>query len=72
MDTYDLMRRFADSWGLLAMVLFFLGVVLRSINPARGREMREAAAIPLDDRSPRDFAKAAQGPGQSAREGDEA
>lgn len=55
MDTYDLMRRFADSWFLLAMVLFFLGVVLRALNPWRASEMQEAAAIPLDERGPRDF-----------------
>ncbi|MQW35964.1 CcoQ/FixQ family Cbb3-type cytochrome c oxidase assembly chaperone, partial [Sinorhizobium meliloti] len=27
METYTAMRHFADSWGLLAMTLFFLGVV---------------------------------------------
>ncbi|MDX0322292.1 CcoQ/FixQ family Cbb3-type cytochrome c oxidase assembly chaperone, partial [Sinorhizobium meliloti] len=25
METYTAMRHFADSWGLLAMALFFLG-----------------------------------------------
>ena len=71
MDTYDLMRAFADSWVLLAMTLFFLGVVVRSLNPGRAREMREAAAIPLDERTPRDFEKAASARRSDAREGGE-
>ena len=71
MDTYDLMRAFADSWVLLAMTLFFLGVVVRSLNPGRAREMREAAAIPLDERTPRDFEKAASARRSEAREGGE-
>ena len=69
MDTYDLMRRFADSWVLLAMVLFFLGVVLRALNPGRASEMREAASIPLDERGPRDFERGAAKAG--ARDGGE-
>ena len=28
METYSLLRQFADSWGMLAMLLFFLGVVI--------------------------------------------
>ena len=72
MDTYDMMRHFADSWGLLAMVLFFLGVVLRSVNPARGAEMAEAAAIPLDDRAPKDFEGDVERKRGEGREGKEA
>lgn len=68
MDTYDLLRRFADSWGLLAMVLFFLIVLLRAFSPWRGREMREAAAIPLDERTPKDFERDRAA---AARAGDE-
>ena len=29
MDTYTILRQFADSWGLLGMFLVFLWVVLR-------------------------------------------
>ena len=29
METYSMMRAFADSWALLAMVIFFLAVVAR-------------------------------------------
>ena len=33
METYTAMRHFADSWGLLAMTLFFLAVVLFTLRP---------------------------------------
>ncbi len=33
METYTAMRHFADSWGLLAMALFFLGVVFFIFRP---------------------------------------
>ena len=33
METYTAMRHFADSWGLLAMTLFFVGVVLFTFRP---------------------------------------
>lgn len=33
MDTYSLMREFADSWALLALFVFFLGVWLWAYRP---------------------------------------
>lgn len=33
METYTAMRHFADSWGLLAMTLFFAGVVVFTLRP---------------------------------------
>ena len=33
METYTAMRHFADSWGLLAMAIFFVGVVLFTLRP---------------------------------------
>ncbi len=33
METYTAMRHFADSWGLLAMALFFVGVVVFAFRP---------------------------------------
>lgn len=47
MDTYTIMREFADSWMLLAMVLFFLGVVLWTLRPSAKRTHREISEIPL-------------------------
>lgn len=46
---YHLMREFADSWGLLAMAVFFLGAVLFALRPGSRRKAEEAARIPLQD-----------------------
>ena len=53
MDTYTLLRQFADSWMLLAMVLAFLGIVLWTLRPGSGAVHRDTARIPLrNDRLP--------------------
>jgi len=55
MDTlhYDMLRHFADSWGLLYMMAIFLAVVFLILRPgAKGRAL-EAAQIPFDDDTPR-------------------
>ncbi len=49
METYTAMRHFADSWGLLAMVLFFVGVVLFAFRPGSRKHADAAAQIPLKD-----------------------
>jgi len=49
METYTAMRHFADSWGLLFMVLFFVGVVLFAFRPGSRKHADEAAQIPLKD-----------------------
>lgn len=59
METYEAMRQFADSWMLLAMVLFFLGVILRAFSPSRRATMEAAAQIPLQEISPADVARKA-------------
>jgi cytochrome c oxidase cbb3-type subunit IV len=47
METYTAMRHFADSWGLLGMALFFVGVVLFAFRPGSGKNAKDAAQIPL-------------------------
>jgi cytochrome c oxidase cbb3-type subunit IV len=47
METYDSMRHFADSWGLLGMVVFFLGVVVWVLRPGARRAADEAKMIPF-------------------------
>ncbi len=56
MDTYTLMRHFADSWGLLALTLFFLGVILWAFRPGSTRIDRDVAGIPFrhEDRPARE------------------
>jgi cytochrome c oxidase cbb3-type subunit 4 len=49
METYTAMRHFADSWGLLFMVLIFLGVVVYAFRPGSRKDADEAARIPLKD-----------------------
>ena len=51
METYTALRQFADSWGLLAMTLFFMGVVLFAFRPGSRAQADRAARIPLDDAS---------------------
>ena len=47
---YDSMRAFADSWGLLAMFLLFIGIVLFVyLRPGSKKQADEAAQIPLKE-----------------------
>ncbi|GLQ38437.1 cytochrome-c oxidase [Rhizobium albus] len=52
MDTYTAMRAFADSWALLAMTLFFFGVVIFALRPGGRNASHQAAQIPLIDEHP--------------------
>jgi cytochrome c oxidase cbb3-type subunit 4 len=54
MDTYSLLRQIADSWVLLAMFLFFLGVIVWVLRPGSSQVHRDIANIPLRNDSPRE------------------
>lgn len=43
MDTYSLLRQFADSWALLALVLIFVGVIAWVFRPGSRRLHDDAA-----------------------------
>ena len=45
MDTYSILRQFADSWGLLGMFLVFLWVVVRVFLPGLRAAHESAAGI---------------------------
>ena len=47
MDTYTILRHFADSWGLLAMFLFFAAVVLWTFRPGSRETHDDMAHLPL-------------------------
>lgn len=47
MDTYTLLRSFADSWWLIAMVGFFVGVSAYALRPGSRAMHADIAAIPL-------------------------
>ncbi|MDF1635082.1 cbb3-type cytochrome c oxidase subunit 3 [Mycoplana sp. MJR14] len=49
METYTALRHFADSWGLLAMTIFFVGVVLFTFRPGARKAAESAAEIPLKE-----------------------
>ncbi|MGX5804200.1 cbb3-type cytochrome c oxidase subunit 3 [Bradyrhizobium sp. Arg314] len=46
---YNLMREFADSWGLLAMALFFVGCIAFALRPGGRTPADHAAQIPFKD-----------------------
>jgi len=46
-DLYTITREFADSWFLLAMFLFFIGVVLWVFRPGSRAVHADTAGIPF-------------------------
>jgi len=52
METYTFLRAFADSWMLLVLFLFFVGVFAWVIRPGSNAVHEDAKNIPLrhDDR----------------------
>ena len=49
MDTYSAFRAFADSWMLLAMFLFFVGMIVWVFRPGASKEHQDTANIPMRD-----------------------
>jgi cytochrome c oxidase cbb3-type subunit IV len=47
--TYETMRLFADTWGLLFMFLVFLAVVGWVFRPGTGKKYEKNAQIPLSE-----------------------
>ena len=47
METYSLLRQFADSWVLLALFVFFIGVVIWVFRPGASRIYRNPSNIPF-------------------------
>lgn len=52
MDTYSILRQFADSWALLVMVLFFVGIVLYTLRPGAKKLHDDSAQIPFRNERP--------------------
>lgn len=50
-STYQLMRTFADSWGLLYMFLIFAAVVVWALRPGKQAQaiIDDAASIPFKE-----------------------
>jgi cytochrome c oxidase cbb3-type subunit 4 len=49
MSTYETMRQFSDSWGLLAMFAVFAVVVVRVLMPGMKDQAQDASMIPFKD-----------------------
>lgn len=47
MDTYSILREFADSWFLLAMTSFFIGTIIWAFRPGSNKVHRDTAGIPF-------------------------
>ena len=43
METYSFLRGLADSWGLLLLVLIFLGVIVFVFRPGARKAQKDAA-----------------------------
>lgn len=47
MEFYSLLREFADSWMLLVLFVFFVGVIFWVFRPGSSKEYRDTAGIPF-------------------------
>ena len=47
METYSIMRQFADIWVLLGLFSFFIGVIIWVFRPGSGKTYTEIADIPF-------------------------
>ncbi|MCW1934856.1 cbb3-type cytochrome c oxidase subunit 3 [Pararhodobacter zhoushanensis] len=68
METYTLLRSFADSWYLLFMALFFVGIIAWAWRPGSRKVQQEVAASifrnddrPADDGDRSPSARQSQG-----------
>jgi cytochrome c oxidase cbb3-type subunit 4 len=48
--TYDALRHFADSYGLVAMAVFYLAACGWALRPGARQRSREAARLIFEDR----------------------
>jgi cytochrome c oxidase cbb3-type subunit 4 len=46
-ETYSLLRQFADSWMLLVLFAFFIGVVIWVFRPGASKTYENPATIPF-------------------------
>lgn len=47
MEEYTLLRQFADSWMLVALFVFFIGVVVWVFRPGSTKQYEDTASIPF-------------------------
>jgi len=47
MEEYSILRQFADSWMLLVLFAFFVGVILWVLRPGSSKTYQDTANIPF-------------------------
>lgn len=47
MEEYTILRQFADSWMLLLLFVFFIGIVIWVFRPGASKEYKDTANIPF-------------------------
>ncbi|WP_298853883.1 cbb3-type cytochrome c oxidase subunit 3 [uncultured Ruegeria sp.] len=47
MELYSILRQFADSWMLLLLFVFFVGIVIWVFRPGASKEYKDTANIPF-------------------------
>ena len=52
MDTYSLLREFADSWALLGLTLFYVGAIVWVFRPGSRALHADAAQVPFRHDTP--------------------
>ena len=52
METYSILREFADSWFLIAMFSFFIAAAVWAFWPSQKSARDDAASIPFRDDQP--------------------
>ena len=51
---FETLQRFASSWGLLYMVVLFVGIIVFLLRPRAKQSALDAAAIPFNDEAARE------------------
>ncbi len=47
--TYEVVRNFAGTWGLIYLFVVFVGAVAYVLRPGTGKDAEEAANIPFNE-----------------------
>ncbi len=47
MEEYTILRQFADSWMLLLLFAFFVGIIIWVFRPGASKEYKDTANIPF-------------------------
>ncbi len=70
METYTFLRQLADSWVLLALTVFFLGIIVWAFRPGSRETHRETADIPFRNDTNRAVENAQDAPENTASTSD--